>query len=237
MRRRPPILLGARWKASGGSTACQLLSFPLLSGHRFDVDVRLGAEVTAIDRAAKSITVKDVASGAESQHVYDALVLSPGANAIRPALPGIDLPGIFQLKTIPDTCEDGAGSAGAPLSGPHPGRLRRWHSFILPHAAPGRLVCRRNVKQWIASMGARRAVVVGGGFIGLELAENLVSCCRQSFAAPLAPCSGVHAGRRSLPQPRWAWRICTLERMLAPLALNFRCTWASRRTLWRWGRR
>lgn len=67
------------------------------------MDVRLGAEVTAIDRAAKKITVKDVASGAEAQHEYDVLVLSPGAAAIRPPLPGIDLPGIFQLKTIPDT--------------------------------------------------------------------------------------------------------------------------------------
>lgn len=43
-------------------------------------------------------------TGVESTHPYDALVLSPGAAAIKPPLPGVDLPGIFSMKTIPDTC-------------------------------------------------------------------------------------------------------------------------------------
>ena len=48
------------------------------------------------------MTVKDVAAGSEAVVPYDVLVLSPGAAAIKPPLPGIDLPGIFTMKTIPD---------------------------------------------------------------------------------------------------------------------------------------
>jgi NAD(P)H-nitrite reductase large subunit len=43
-----------------------------------------------------------VVSGQESTHGYDALVLAPGAAAIKPPFPGVDLPGIFAMKTIPD---------------------------------------------------------------------------------------------------------------------------------------
>src|SRR5581483_4698565 len=66
---------------------------------------------------------------------YDVLVLAPGAAPIRPPMPGIDLPGIFAVRTIPDTV---------------------------------------SIRRWIAERHARRALVVGGGFIGLEMAENLV---------------------------------------------------------------
>lgn len=60
------------------------------------------AQVTAIDRAKRTVRTRDLSSGAEVEHPYDVLVLSPGAAAIRPPLPGIDLPGIFTMKTIPD---------------------------------------------------------------------------------------------------------------------------------------
>lgn len=59
-------------------------------------------QVVSIDRAARRVTTRDATSGAETQLEYDALVLSPGAAAIRPPLPGIDLPGIFKCKEIPD---------------------------------------------------------------------------------------------------------------------------------------
>lgn len=67
----------------------------------WNMPCRCPPQVVAIDRAARRITAR-AACGAETQHEYDALVLAPGANAIRPPLPGIDLPGIFQMKTVPD---------------------------------------------------------------------------------------------------------------------------------------
>jgi NADPH-dependent 2,4-dienoyl-CoA reductase/sulfur reductase-like enzyme len=96
--------------------------------------VKTRHEVTAIDRAGRAITVRDLTSGRESAERYDALVLSPGAAPIRPPLPGIDLPGIFAVRNIPDS--------------------------VL-------------IRAWIDERRPARAVVVGGGFIGLEMAENL----------------------------------------------------------------
>ena len=70
---------------------------------RFNIEVRLQSEVVSIDRKASEIEVRSLLSGKASRERYDALVLSPGAAPIRPPLPGIDLPGIFTLRTIPDT--------------------------------------------------------------------------------------------------------------------------------------
>jgi NADPH-dependent 2,4-dienoyl-CoA reductase/sulfur reductase-like enzyme/rhodanese-related sulfurtransferase len=100
---------------------------------RFDIQVHTESEVVSIDRDAREIEVRDLRSGETRREAYDALVLSPGAEAVRPPLPGIDLPGIFVLRTIPDS---------------------------------------REIRDAVG--GATRAVVVGGGFIGLEMAENLV---------------------------------------------------------------
>jgi NADPH-dependent 2,4-dienoyl-CoA reductase/sulfur reductase-like enzyme/rhodanese-related sulfurtransferase len=110
-----------------------LLSDPAFFKGRFDVDVRTGHDAVAIDRAARTIRVRPD-DGPEYELAYDALVLSPGAHPIRPPLPGIDLPGVFSLRTVPDA---------------------------------------NHIKEWIARHKVRRAVVVGGGFIGLEVAENL----------------------------------------------------------------
>lgn len=51
---------------------------------------------------AKVVTARNVVTGVKQQHPYDALVLAPGAAAIQPPLPGVGLPGIFQMKTVPD---------------------------------------------------------------------------------------------------------------------------------------
>lgn len=102
--------------------------------NRFNIQVRLEHEVTAIDRDAQTISVTNKQTGAVLTEHYDALVLSPGASPIRPALPGIDLPGIFALRTIPDS---------------------------------------RRIREWIEVHQVKRAVIVGGGFIGIEMAENL----------------------------------------------------------------
>jgi NADPH-dependent 2,4-dienoyl-CoA reductase/sulfur reductase-like enzyme/rhodanese-related sulfurtransferase len=112
-----------------------LVATPELFQRRFNIEVRTQNEVLSIDRNAREIVVRDLTSGREYRETYDALVLSPGAAAIRPTLSGVDLPGIFTLRTVPDS---------------------------------------RKIREWILARSARRAVVVGGGFIGLEMAENLV---------------------------------------------------------------
>src|SRR5689334_10587256 len=101
----------------------------------FNIDVRTDTEVTAIDRNAGTIAICDVHTGKVGTERYDALVLSPGAAPIRPPLPGIDLPGVFAMRTIPDS---------------------------------------RLIRSWITEHNAKTAVVIGGGFIGLEMVENLI---------------------------------------------------------------
>lgn len=102
---------------------------------RFNIDVRTENEVIAIDSAQRQITVRDLRADRLYSECYDELVLAPGAAPIRPPLPGIDLAGVFSLRTIPDS---------------------------------------RRIRRWIEEHNARRAVVVGAGFVGLEIAENLV---------------------------------------------------------------
>ena len=70
---------------------------------RFNVDVQTETEVTAIDRHARTITVLDGRTGVSRAERYDVLVLSPGAAPIRPQLPGVELPGVFAVRTIPDS--------------------------------------------------------------------------------------------------------------------------------------
>ncbi len=102
---------------------------------RFNIEVRLENEVLGIDRDRQELEICDLPSGRHYRERYDALVLSPGATPLRPPLPGIDLPGIFALRTIPDS---------------------------------------RRIRDWIRDHQVKQAVVVGGGFIGLEMTENLV---------------------------------------------------------------
>jgi len=111
-----------------------LVATPKLLLDRFRIQVKVRHEVVAIDRAAQTVTVRDLESGHESTDRYDHLVLSPGANAIIPAIPGVGEPGVFTIRTVPEA---------------------------------------RNVRAWIDSRLATRALVIGGGFIGLEMAENL----------------------------------------------------------------
>lgn len=102
---------------------------------RFNIDVFTLTEVTSVDRENRQVTVRDLGSGEVRTERYDALVLSPGAAPVRPPLTGIDLSGIYTVRSIPDS---------------------------------------RAIRQRIAAGNARSAVVIGGGFIGLEMAENLV---------------------------------------------------------------
>jgi len=102
---------------------------------RFNIDVQTDTEVTSIDRNSHTVTVCDARTGNPRLDRYDVLVLSPGAAPIRPLLPGVDLPGVFAVRTIPDS---------------------------------------RRIRSWITDHSAKTAVVVGGGFIGLEMVENLI---------------------------------------------------------------
>jgi len=116
------------------------------------IDVRTGCEAVSIAPASRTVELREVATGRVTTERYDKLVLSPGAAPVRPDLPGIGLPGIFQVKSIPDARA-----------------IRGWieRGTTLPagtSSGPGAAL----VEQ------PRRAVVVGGGFIGLEMAENLV---------------------------------------------------------------
>ena len=106
---------------------------PEAFGKRFNIDVRVRSEVTAINTARKEVTVR-TAEGDTYTETYDKLLLSPGASPVRPPLPGIDSRGIFTLRNVVDT---------------------------------------DNIKQYMQQHDVKRAVIVGGGFIGLEMAENL----------------------------------------------------------------
>jgi NADPH-dependent 2,4-dienoyl-CoA reductase/sulfur reductase-like enzyme len=118
----------------------------------FAIDVRTRCEVVGISAAEKTVKLKNYATGAATTESYDKLVLSPGAAPIRPPLPGIDLPGIFSVRSVPD-------ARG----------IREWiergtSDSTGEHTSSG----------FQPSDKAKRAVVVGGGYIGLEMAENLV---------------------------------------------------------------
>jgi NADPH-dependent 2,4-dienoyl-CoA reductase/sulfur reductase-like enzyme/rhodanese-related sulfurtransferase len=118
----------------------------------FKVDVRINCEAISISPKDKTVDLRNTQNSEVTTESYDKLVLSPGAASVHPPLPGIDLPGIFHVRTVPDV---------------------------------------RTIKEWIERgttfltgmfnysgiqmvKPVRRSVVVGGGFIGLETAENLI---------------------------------------------------------------
>jgi len=101
---------------------------------RYGIDVRTGHEVTGVDTAARTVTVRDLATGEAFTDDYDELVLATGVSPVVPPLPGVDADGVFTLRNPSDATA---------------------------------------IRQWIETRGARRAVVVGAGYIGLETAEQL----------------------------------------------------------------
>ena len=101
---------------------------------RFRVLMKVHHEVTAIHPDQKSLTVKNLETGAVFEESYDKLLLSPGAKPVIPDLPGIDSSKLFTLRTVEDTFR---------------------------------------IKEFVDRNKPKSAVIVGGGFIGLEMAENL----------------------------------------------------------------
>jgi NADPH-dependent 2,4-dienoyl-CoA reductase/sulfur reductase-like enzyme/rhodanese-related sulfurtransferase len=82
-----------------------LVASPELFRKQFEIDVRVLHEVARLDRPRREIIVRDIASDRVFRESYDALVLAPGAAPVCPDLPGIELPGIFAVRTIPDCRE------------------------------------------------------------------------------------------------------------------------------------
>ena len=111
-----------------------LLATPELFRTRYGIDVLLRHEVRAIDPQQRTVSVTNPETGEQLQLSYNELILSPGAAPLRPPMPGIDLPGVMTLRTVPDA---------------------------------------NAIRRYIAEHGVRRALVIGAGFIGLEVAENL----------------------------------------------------------------
>lgn len=66
------------------------------------LDVRLKSPARAIDTKAKTVTVEDLEKGETYELSYDTLVIATGARAVRPPIPGIDLPGVLPLRELTD---------------------------------------------------------------------------------------------------------------------------------------
>jgi NADPH-dependent 2,4-dienoyl-CoA reductase/sulfur reductase-like enzyme/rhodanese-related sulfurtransferase len=111
-----------------------LLATPKEFKNRYNIDVRIFSEVVGINAKEKTVEIKNTATGEIYRESYDKLILSPGAQPIKPPLEGIELENIFHLRNVPDS---------------------------------------DRIKKIVDERNPRRAVVVGGGFIGLEMAENL----------------------------------------------------------------
>jgi NADPH-dependent 2,4-dienoyl-CoA reductase/sulfur reductase-like enzyme/rhodanese-related sulfurtransferase len=122
-------------------------SAALLRG-RFRLDVRERCEAVSIDRAARTIRVRNLVDGSETELPWDRLILSPGASPFVPPVDGVDAAGVFTLRNIADMDRITAAVSSLPQSTSIP----------------------------------RRAVVVGAGFIGLELVEQLA---RRGFETAL----------------------------------------------------
>ncbi len=111
-----------------------IVASPEMFKRQLNIEVRTNNNVKYIDRKNKQIEVENIETGEVYKENYDTLVLSPGAAPLKPGIEGIDLPGIFPLRTIPDM---------------------------------------RKIIDWIETRKVKKASVVGGGFIGLEMTENL----------------------------------------------------------------
>lgn len=101
---------------------------------RFNIDVRVNSEALKINPDTKTVLINDLKSGNSYTESYDNLILSPGAEPIRPNIDGINSDFVFTLRNIPDTLK---------------------------------------IKEYIKNAMPKSAIVIGGGYIGVEMAENL----------------------------------------------------------------
>lgn len=114
---------------------------------RFNIDVRVFSEAIKISPDTQTVTVKDLNTGKTYEESYDNIILSPGAEPIKPNISGIEAANVFTLRNIPDTLK---------------------------------------IKSYIETAEPRSAVVIGGGYIGVEVAENLAKAGLQVSIVELA---------------------------------------------------
>ncbi len=112
-----------------------LLTTPEDFSKRYNIDIRVATDVISIVRKNKHIVVQNIKTGKTYSEPYDKIILSPGAEPVRPPLEGVNLENIFTLRNLSDT---------------------------------------DHIKSFIDQKKPRSAVIVGGGFIGIEMAENLI---------------------------------------------------------------
>lgn len=124
-----------------------LVQTPQAMKSRFNIDVRNNSEVTSIDVKNKSVTVKSKTKGTYEEN-YDYLILSPGAKALKPPIPGIESDKIFTLRNIPDTDA---------------------------------------IKAYVDKKDTKTAIVIGGGYVGIEMAENLREMGLKVYLCEAAP--------------------------------------------------
>jgi NADPH-dependent 2,4-dienoyl-CoA reductase/sulfur reductase-like enzyme/peroxiredoxin family protein/rhodanese-related sulfurtransferase/TusA-related sulfurtransferase len=112
-----------------------LVQTPDAMKKRFRIDVRTQSEVVRIDRHKKEIVIRDRMGQKDYTESYDTLILSPGAEPVRPPIAGVQSKGVYTLRSIPDMDA---------------------------------------VKKQVDEEKPGHAVIVGGGYIGLEMAEALI---------------------------------------------------------------
>jgi NADPH-dependent 2,4-dienoyl-CoA reductase/sulfur reductase-like enzyme/rhodanese-related sulfurtransferase len=112
-----------------------VLMCPTQFKKQYNIEARVNTEVTKIKREEKKIVVKDLVTGEEYEEAYDKLVLSPGANPIRPkSIEGVTAPNVFTVRNVVD--------------------IKKLNDYIVEN----------NIED---------IAVIGGGFIGVEVTENL----------------------------------------------------------------
>lgn len=112
------------------------------------IEAKVCHEVLDIDADAQTVQVRSLESRKEFTDYWDKLILTTGAVAVKPPIPGLELPGIFTLRNV----EDG---------------LAIW--------------------RWIEEKRPARSVIVGGGYIGLEMAEALAARGQQVTIVEMLP--------------------------------------------------
>lgn len=111
-----------------------LVQTPAGMNKLFNIDVRVNNEVVKIDRQAKVVEVNNTKTGETYLEPYDYIVLSPGAEPVKPPIPGIEGSNIFSLRSLDDT---------------------------------------DRISRYLKQAEVNSVIIVGGGFIGLEMAENI----------------------------------------------------------------
>ncbi|MFF8511448.1 FAD-dependent oxidoreductase [Streptomyces sp. NPDC015492] len=123
------------WVGGDVATRDELIARSPAEHRERAIDLRMRTEVTAIDVPGQRVLARDLATGGETWTGFDKLVVATGARPKRPALPGIDAPGVHGVQTLDD------GQA---------------------------------LLDSLDATDGRRAVVVGAGYIGVEMAEALL---------------------------------------------------------------